>query len=115
MSEFLRNLQNNSRVLERPELIEIKVAGAGPQGINRRVFEFSLNFSLKQTPERALMQAAQPGARVGVGADQPRAYRRAIDAEHYVVFCACTGSARNQVGTRNQWQPVVVWHHSFKA
>ena len=32
VSEFLRNLQNNSRVLERPELIEIKVAGAGPQG-----------------------------------------------------------------------------------
>ena len=63
VSEFLRNLQNNSRVLERPELIEIKVAGAGPQGINRRVFEFSLNFSLKQTPERALMQAAQPGAK----------------------------------------------------
>ena len=60
VSEFLRNLQNNSRVLERPELIEIKVAGTGPQGINRRVFEFSLNFSLKQTPERALMQA-QPG------------------------------------------------------
>nr|MBA3254421.1 PilN domain-containing protein [Burkholderiaceae bacterium] len=63
VSEFLRNLQNNSRVLERPELIEIKVAGAGPQGINRRVFEFSLNFSLKQTPERALMQAAQPGGK----------------------------------------------------
>ena len=62
VSEFLRNLQNNSRVLERPELIEIKVAGAGPQGLNRRVFEFSLNFSLKQTPERALMQA-QPGAK----------------------------------------------------
>jgi len=62
VSEFLRNLQNNSRVLERPELIEIKVAGTGPQGLNRRVFEFSLNFSLKQTPERALMQA-QPGAK----------------------------------------------------
>ena len=62
VSEFLRNLQNNSRVLERPELIEIKVAGTGPQGLSRRVFEFSLNFSLKQTPERALMQA-QPGAK----------------------------------------------------
>ncbi|MGH6611347.1 MAG: PilN domain-containing protein [Burkholderiaceae bacterium] len=57
VSEFLRNLQNNSRVLERPELIEIKVAGQGPQGVNRRVFEFSLNFSLKQTPERAKMEA----------------------------------------------------------
>jgi type IV pilus assembly protein PilN len=62
VSEFLRNLQNNSRVLERPELIEIKVAGTGPQSVSRRVFEFSLNFSLKQTPERALMQA-QPGTK----------------------------------------------------
>lgn len=56
VSEFLRNLQNNSTVLEKPELIEIKVAGQGPAGINRRVFEFSLNFSLKPTPERAQMQ-----------------------------------------------------------
>ena len=70
VSEFLRNLQNNSRVLERPELIEIKVAGTGPQGINRRVFEFSLNFSLKQTPERALMQA-QPGAKSAVVPTSP--------------------------------------------
>jgi type IV pilus assembly protein PilN len=63
VSEFLRNLQNNSRVLEKPELIEIKVAGQGPAGINRRVFEFSLNFSMKPTPERAQMQQqAQAGA-----------------------------------------------------
>ena len=70
VSEFLRNLQNNSRVLERPELIEIKVAGTGPQGINRRVFEFSLNFSLKQTPERAQLQA-QPGAKSTPGPATP--------------------------------------------
>jgi type IV pilus assembly protein PilN len=65
VSEFLRNLQNNSRVLEKPELIEIKVAGQGPAGVNRRVFEFSLNFSMKPTPERAQMQQqaeAGPGA-----------------------------------------------------
>jgi type IV pilus assembly protein PilN len=62
VSEFLRNLQNNSRVLEKPELIEIKVAGQGPAGINRRVFEFSLNFSMKPTPERTQMQQqAQAG------------------------------------------------------
>jgi len=63
VSEFLRNLQNNSRVLERPELIEIKVAGQGPQGMNRRVFEFALNFTLKPTPERTQLQQqqAQPG------------------------------------------------------
>jgi type IV pilus assembly protein PilN len=56
VSEFLRNLQNNSRVLERPELIEIKVAGQGPAGMNRRVFDFSLNFTMKPTPERTQMQ-----------------------------------------------------------
>jgi len=66
VSEFLRNLQNNSRVLEKPELIEIKVAGQGPSGMNRRVFEFSLNFTLKATPERTqLQQQAQAPRAVG--------------------------------------------------
>jgi type IV pilus assembly protein PilN len=59
VSEFLRNLQNNSRVLERPELVEIKVAGQGPAGMNRRVFEFGLYFTMKPTPERTQMQQAQ--------------------------------------------------------
>ncbi len=59
VSEFLRNLQNNSRVLEQPELIEIKVAGKGPDGMNRRVFEFGLNFTMKPTPERTQLQQAQ--------------------------------------------------------
>lgn len=70
VSEFLRNLQNNSQVLERPELIEIKVAGQGPPGMSRRLFEFSLNFTMKATPERTQLQQqqqAQPGARA-VGA-----------------------------------------------
>ena len=68
VSEFLRNLQNNSRVLEKPELIEIRVAGAGPAGVNRRVFEFSLNFSMKPTPERAQMQQQ---AQAGTAAPAP--------------------------------------------
>jgi type IV pilus assembly protein PilN len=59
VSEFLRNLQNNSRVLERPELVEIKVAGQGPAGMNRRVFEFGLYFTMKPTPERTQMLQAQ--------------------------------------------------------
>ncbi|HTN48591.1 MAG TPA: PilN domain-containing protein [Burkholderiaceae bacterium] len=76
VSEFLRNLQNNSRVLERPELIEIKVAGQGPAGMNRRVFEFSLNFTMKPTPERTQLQQqaqAQPrsAAAVAAGATTP--------------------------------------------
>jgi type IV pilus assembly protein PilN len=77
VSEFLRNLQNNSRVLERPELIEIKVAGQGPAGMNRRVFEFALNFTMKPTPERAQLQQqaqaqGQPrGAGVAAGTTTP--------------------------------------------
>ena len=68
VSEFLRNLQNNSRVLERPELIEIKVAGGSPAGINRRVFDFSLNFRLKPTPERSQMQQQQAQGRPAASA-----------------------------------------------
>jgi type IV pilus assembly protein PilN len=68
VSEFLRNLQGNSKYLERPELIEIKIAGQSPQGVQRRLFEFSLNFFLKPTPERAQLasqgQAARPAAAV---------------------------------------------------
>jgi len=58
VSEFLRNLQNNGRYVERPELIEIKIASQGPQSIQRRLFEFSLNFSMKQNPDRAAAAAA---------------------------------------------------------
>jgi type IV pilus assembly protein PilN len=70
VSEFLRNLQNNSRVLERPELVEIKVAGQGPAGMNRRVFEFGLYFTMKPTPERTQMQQAQTRP-VAAGAASP--------------------------------------------
>jgi type IV pilus assembly protein PilN len=70
VSEFLRNLQNNSRVLERPELVEIKVAGKGPEGVNRRVFEFGLYFTMKPTPERTQMQQAQTRP-VAAGAASP--------------------------------------------
>ena len=56
VSEFLRNLQANSKFLERPELVEIRVSGQQSPGVQRRLFDFSLNFSLKPTPERAKMQ-----------------------------------------------------------
>jgi type IV pilus assembly protein PilN len=68
VSEFLRNLQNNSRVVERPELIEIKVAGQGPVGMNRRVFEFALNFTMKPTPERTQLQQQQAQPKPAPGA-----------------------------------------------
>jgi type IV pilus assembly protein PilN len=59
VSELLRNLQSNSKFLDRPELVEIRVAGQPPPGQQRRLFEFSLNFALKPTPERAQLQQAQ--------------------------------------------------------
>jgi type IV pilus assembly protein PilN len=64
VSEYLRNLQNNSRYLERPDLVEIKVGTQAPQSVQRRLFEFSLNFFLKPTPERSQLQrGATPASR----------------------------------------------------
>ena len=63
VSEFLRNLTNNGRYVERPELIEIKLAGASPDGIQRRLFDFSMNFYMKPSGELPSGAAAgTPGA-----------------------------------------------------
>lgn len=63
VSEFLRNLQANSKFLEKPELIEIKLSGAQAPNVQRRLFEFSLNFTLRPTPERVeLQQQGKPAA-----------------------------------------------------
>lgn len=51
VSEFLRNLTNNGHYVERPELIEIKLAGGSPDGIQRRLFDFSMSFYMKQSSE----------------------------------------------------------------
>lgn len=68
VSEFLRNLQNNTRRLERPELAEIKIAGASPQGVQRRLFEFSLSFLMRTTPERAQLVATKGAPPAPAGA-----------------------------------------------
>lgn len=62
VSEFLRNLQSNSKFLDRPELLEIKISGQQPPGTQRRLFDFALNFVLKPTPERAQLQQSQAPA-----------------------------------------------------
>lgn len=59
VSEYLRNLQNNTKRLERPELAEIKIAGQTPQEVQRRLFEFSLSFLMRSTPERAQLATTQ--------------------------------------------------------
>jgi type IV pilus assembly protein PilN len=60
VSEFLRNLQNNTKYVERPELIEIKLAAQSPQNIQRRLFEFSLNFYMRPTGEAPVPAAGRP-------------------------------------------------------
>lgn len=71
VSEYLRNLQNNSPFIERPELIEIKVAGQTPQGVQRRLFEFTLNFFMRPTPERAQLQSGKNAPRPAPAAGAP--------------------------------------------
>jgi type IV pilus assembly protein PilN len=61
VSELLRNLQDNSKYLDRPELVEIKLGAATPNQ-SRRLFDFSLNFHLKPTPERIELEKAQGAA-----------------------------------------------------
>lgn len=57
VSEFLRNLQGGeSGRVERPELGEIRLSGQGVPNVQRRLFEFSLSFTMRPTPERAKMQ-----------------------------------------------------------
>jgi type IV pilus assembly protein PilN len=60
VSELLRNTAYNSPWLERPELIEIKVASASTKD-QRRLFDFSMRLSLKR-PQAANPAASAPGA-----------------------------------------------------
>lgn len=55
VSELLRNTAYNSAWLERPELVEIKLAALPAAGREqKRLFEFSVNLTLKRpTPEAA--------------------------------------------------------------
>jgi type IV pilus assembly protein PilN len=63
VSEFLRNLQNNGRFVEKPELAEIKIATAqGAANVQRRLFEFSLSFVMRPTPERAQLVSGRSSA-----------------------------------------------------
>ena len=54
VSEFLRNTARSSEWLERPELVEIKVANLTTSNREqKRLFDFSLRVSLKQTQPEA--------------------------------------------------------------
>jgi type IV pilus assembly protein PilN len=65
VSEFLRNTQYNSKWLERPELVEIKVLTAQTtKNEQRRLFDFSMRVTLKRPapPAPATPNAPAPAA-----------------------------------------------------
>ena len=73
VSEFLRNLTNNGRYVERPELIEIKLASQSPDGIQRRLFDFSMNFNMKPSSELGTSSgAAGAGGAAGAPTVPPK-------------------------------------------
>ena len=67
VSEFLRNLSNNGRFVQKPELIEIKLASQSPDGIQRRLFDFAMSFMMKPSSELGTASAT-----AGAPAPQPR-------------------------------------------
>jgi len=64
VSEFLRNTAYNSQWLERPELIEIKVAGITNNNTReqRRLFDFSMRVSLKRPAPAAAPAPQRPAS-----------------------------------------------------
>jgi type IV pilus assembly protein PilN len=72
VSEFLRNMSKNATWLEKPELIEIKVAAlSGQPNQNRdqtRLFDFGVRLSIKRPQDPAAAAAPPPGAPVAPAA-----------------------------------------------
>ena len=63
VSEFLRNTLYNSPWLEKPELIEIKVAQLAPADREqRRLFDFSMRLNLKRPEAPTVAEGAIPAA-----------------------------------------------------
>jgi len=70
VSEFLRNTLYNSPWLEKPELVEIKVAtvaAAGADREQRRLFDFSMRLNLKRPQAPAAADGAIPAASAPAG------------------------------------------------
>jgi type IV pilus assembly protein PilN len=61
VSEFLRNLSRNSEWLERPDLIEVKLANVSTNTRDqRRLLDFSMKVSIKAPPRDAASGASAP-------------------------------------------------------
>lgn len=57
VSEYLRNLSNNSPWLQRPELIEIKAERLGKGSRARRVYSFMINVGIKRPRDKVKLAA----------------------------------------------------------
>lgn len=55
VSEFLRNLSNNSQWLERPDLIEIRSTSLGQGKDAKKVFDFTINVGIKRPRDKDQM------------------------------------------------------------
>jgi len=61
VSEFLRNASRNSEWLDKPELVEIKIANLSTANRDqKRLFDFSLRVSIKMPPGEAPVAASSP-------------------------------------------------------
>jgi type IV pilus assembly protein PilN len=52
VSEFLRNLSNNSAWLERPDLIEIRSVNLGQGKDAKKIFDFTINVGIKRPRDK---------------------------------------------------------------
>lgn len=63
VSEFLRNTSRNSEWLDKPELVEIKVANLSTNSRDqKRLYDFSMRVSIKEPSREATGKTGAPGA-----------------------------------------------------
>ncbi|MFC3107523.1 PilN domain-containing protein [Undibacterium arcticum] len=68
VSEFLRNLSNNSQWLERPDLIEIRSTALGQGKDAKKVFDFNINVGIKRPRDKNQVVAIAGGTSAGATA-----------------------------------------------
>jgi type IV pilus assembly protein PilN len=68
VSEFLRNLSNNSQWLERPDLIEIRSTPLGQGKDAKKVFDFNINVGIKRPRDKNQVVANAGGESAGATA-----------------------------------------------
>ncbi|MCV2368524.1 PilN domain-containing protein [Roseateles oligotrophus] len=77
VSEFLRNTSRNSEWLDRPELVEIKVANLSTNSRDqKRLYDFSMRVSIKEPSREAAGKPAAPSSAASAVTARPRAAKK---------------------------------------